>query len=174
MNKKVGKYTYGDERIIVSEPGADVIIGKFCSIGKDVRVILGQNHRTDWITTFPFGHAFKNEFPNFDGTGHPTTKGNIIIGNDVWIGTDVVIMSGVNIGDGVVIGAHSVVAKDIPPYSVVVGNPGKVIRKKFNDENIQFLLDLKWWDMDDSIINEISPILCSGDIQKLKNYFNKL
>ena len=76
--------------------------------------------------------------------------------------------------DGVVIGAHSVVAKDIPPYSVVVGNPGKVIRKKFNDENIQFLLDLKWWDMDDSIINEISPILCSGDIQKLKNYFNKL
>ena len=80
-------------------------------------------------------------------------------------------MSGVTIGDGATIGAYSVVAKDVPPYSIVVGNPGKVIRKKFNDEDIEFLLDLKWWDLENDIINNILPILCSGNIEELKNYF---
>ena len=175
-NKTVGRHTYGDERIILREPGANLKIGSFCSIGKDIEIILGSYHRIDWITTFPFGQNETETFTKLNHLNceeHPVTvtKGNIVIGNDVWLGNDVSIMSGVTIGDGATIGAYSVVAKDVPPYSIVVGNPGKVIRKKFNDEDIEFLLDLKWWDLENDIINNILPILCSGNIEELKNYF---
>jgi acetyltransferase-like isoleucine patch superfamily enzyme len=170
---KVGKYTYGQHNINVVMDGAEIIIGSFCSIAGDIKVYLGQNHRTDWISAYPFGHIHQNHFHKFNGHGHPSTKGNIIIGNDVYIGTSAVIMSGVTIGDGAVIGAHSVVTKDVPPYTIFAGNPASVRKARFSDDEIQFLLDLKWWDMEDTIINEISPILCSGDIQELKNYFKK-
>ena len=89
----------------------------------------------------------------------------------MYIGTSAVIMSGVTIGDGAVIGASSVVTKDVPPFTIYAGNPAIFKKKRFNDDDIQFLLDLKWWYMKDEIINDISPILCSGDIQKLKDYF---
>ena len=169
----VGNFTYGDENIKIVMDGADVIIGKFCSIAGDIKVYLGKNHRTDWITTFPFGHIHKDIFTKFDGDGHPVTKGNIVIGNDVYIGTSAIIMSGVTIGDGAVIGAHSVVTKDVPPYTIFAGNPARVTKKRFSDEDINFLLELKWWDLENDVINDISPILCSGDIQKLKEYFKK-
>jgi acetyltransferase-like isoleucine patch superfamily enzyme len=170
---KVGKYTYGEKNIEIVMNGANITIGNFCSIAANIKVYLGQNHRTDWISTYPFGHMNKSTFNNFDGIGHPSTKGDIIIGNDVYIGTSAVIMSGVTIGDGAVIGAHSVVTKNVPPYSIFTGNPGSVRKKRFNDTDIEFLLDLKWWDMEDTDINKISPILCSGDIQQLKDYFKK-
>jgi carbonic anhydrase/acetyltransferase-like protein (isoleucine patch superfamily) len=82
-------------------------------------------------------------------------------------------MSGVTIGDGAVIGAHSVVTKDVPPYTIFAGNPASVRKKRFSDDDIAFLLELKWWDLSDDVINDISPILCSGDMQKLKDYFKK-
>lgn len=170
---KVGKYTYGQKNIKIVTTGADIIIGKFCSIAENIQVYLGQNHRTDWISTYPFGHIHTGAFSKFDGTGHPSTKGDILIGNDVYIGTSAVIMSGITIGDGAVIGAHSVVTKNVPPYTIFAGNPGKVRKNRFNDVDTAFLLDLKWWDMEEHIINEISPILCSGDIQQLKDYFKK-
>lgn len=169
----VGRFTYGEHNIKTVMDGANLTIGKFCSIAADIKVYLGQNHRTDWITTFPFGHIHENIFPKFDGKGHPSTKGDIIIGNDVYIGTSAVIMSGVVIGDGAVIGAHSVVTKDVPPYTIFAGNPGSVRKKRFSDIDTAFLLDLKWWDLPDDVINDISPILCSGDIQQLKDYFKK-
>jgi virginiamycin A acetyltransferase len=78
-------------------------------------------------------------------------------------------MSGVTIGDGAVVGAYSIVTKDVPPYMIVAGNPAKQIRKRFSDEIINKLLELKWWDMDESRINEISDILCSNDLEKLNN-----
>lgn len=170
---KVGKYTYGQHNINIVMDGAEITIGSFCSIAGDIKVYLGQNHRTDWVTTYPFGHMNSSTFNKFNGDGHPSTKGNITIGNDVYIGTSVVIMSGVTIGDGAVIGAHSVVTKDVPPYTIFAGNPGSVRKKRFSDIDIDFLLNLKWWDMEDTIINNISPILCSGDIQQLKDYFKK-
>ena len=170
---KVGKYTYGHNNIQIIMSGAEITIGSFCSIAADIKVYLGQNHRTDWITTFPFGHVNINKFDKFNGDGHPSTKGDINIGNDVYIGTSAVIMSGVKIGDGAVIGAHSVVTKDVPPYTIFAGNPGSVRKKRFSDDDIEFLLDLKWWELEDAVINDISPILCSGDIEKLKDYFKK-
>jgi acetyltransferase-like isoleucine patch superfamily enzyme len=173
---KLGDFSYSDGGIKVitdKSHNTDLIIGKFCSIAYGVTVFLGNNHRTEWISTYPFGHTHQNTFNKFNGEGHPSTKGSVIIGNDVYIGTSAVIMSGVTIGDGAVIGASSVVTKDVPPYTIYAGNPAIFKKKRFSDADIQFLLDLKWWDMENNVINEISSILCSGDMQKLKDYFKK-
>ena len=170
--KEVGSNTYGHDGIKIIHGGEDkiLLIGKFCSIAEGVTVFLGANHRVDWFTTFPFGHYKENEFPKVKKpNGHPATKGDVIIGNDVWLGTNAVIMSGVKIGDGAVVGAYTVVTKDVPPYTIVAGNPAKQIRKRFSDDVINKLLELKWWDKSESEINEISDILCSNDIEKLNN-----
>lgn len=167
----VDSYTYGHSGIkTIGNEGADLKIGKFCSIAEGVTVFLGANHRVDWFTTFPFGHYKENEFPKVKKDhGHPSTKGDVVIGNDVWIATNAVIMSGVTIGDGAVVAAYSIVTKDVPPYTIVAGNPAKQIRKRFSDDVISKLLELKWWDKSESEINEISDILCSNDIEKLNN-----
>jgi acetyltransferase-like isoleucine patch superfamily enzyme len=171
--KEVGGNTYGHDGIKIIggyDEKTKLIIGKFCSIAEDVVVFLGANHRVDWFTTYPFGHIHETTFPKIKkGHGHPISKGNVIIGNDVWIATSAVIMSGVKIGDGAVIAAYSIVTKDVPPYTIVAGNPAKQIRKRFNDDVINKLLELKWWDKSESEINEISDILCSNDIEKLNN-----
>jgi len=168
---QVGKYTYGHANITASWPDmATLKIGKFCSIAIRCSIFLGGNHRTDRITTYPFGTIYTNVFSKFDGKGHPSTKGNVIIGNDVWIGAHVSIMSGITIGDGAVIAAHSHVVKDVDPYSIVGGNPAKHIKYRFSEEQRKKLLELKWWDFEEEIINEISPILCSGDLNKLFDF----
>lgn len=96
-------------------------------------------------------------------------KGDTVIGNDVWIGENVTILPGVHIGDGAIIGANSVVSKDVKPYSIVAGNPIKEIKKRFNDEQIKILENIKWWDWDiDKILNNLDVIL-SNDIEKLKD-----
>ena len=164
-----GKYSYGNPTVLWDSSGAKLHVGNFCSIANNVKIFLGGNHRTDWITTYPFGHINQETFNSFNGIGHPSTKGDVVIGNDVWIGNDVTIMSGVKIGDGVVIAANSHVVNDAEPYSLVGGNPAKQIRKRFDDVVINKLLELKWWDKTESEINEISDILCSNDIEKLNN-----
>ena len=159
----IGKYSYGKPRIHWGED-AELIIGNFCSIATNCNVYLGGNHRTDWVTTYPFGHINQKIFNNFNGKGHPATKGNVIIGNDVWIGSNVTIMSGVTIGDGVVIANNSHVVKDAEPYSLIGGNPAKLIKKRFTDEQINKLLEIKWWYWDDNKINKFSPLLCNDNI----------
>jgi acetyltransferase-like isoleucine patch superfamily enzyme len=165
-----GKYTYGTPNIInVWENSANVKIGKFCSIGANVNIYLGGNHRVDWVTTYPFGHIHKNIFNKFNGKGHPTTKGDVIIGNDVWIGSNVTIMSGVTIGDGVVIANNSHVVKNIEPYSIVGGNPSKFIKYRFTPEQIEKLLEIKWWHWNDEKINRFSHLLCNENIDNFIN-----
>jgi virginiamycin A acetyltransferase len=95
-------------------------------------------------------------------------KGDTVVGNDVWIGQNVTVMPGVHIGDGAIIGANSVVAKDIPPYSVAVGNPCRVVRKRFDDDLIELLLKFKWWDKSIEEINALIPILTSSDLEKVR------
>ena len=129
----------------------------------------GANHRMDCATTYPFyimgedwGSAIapvKEELP---------LKGDTVVGNDVWIGQNVTVMPGVHIGDGAIIGANSVVAKDIPPYSVAVGNPCRVVRKRFDDDLIELLLKFKWWDKSIEEIESLMPILSCGDLEKVK------
>lgn len=160
-----GKYSYADEAIDVSfAEDASLIIGKFCSIAKGCKVILGGNHRGDWISTFPFSALFPDspDIPDYQ-----VSKGDVIIGNDVWIGAGVTVLAGVTIGDGAIIGAGSVVVKDVAPYSVVAGNPARFKKYRFSHENIELLLEIQWWDWPDDQIREAIPILMSGDFEKL-------
>lgn len=160
----IGEHTYGIPNILSWNEGAKLTIGKFCSIADDVKILLGGNHRTDWVSTYPFS-AFPNNFPNaINIKGHPATKGDIVIGNDVWIGRGATIMSGVRIGDGAVIGANSLISRDINPYEIIVGNPGKVVRRRFNDNVIDQLLDIKWWDWPIEKINQEVTFICHEDV----------
>lgn len=149
--------------------GDRLIIGKFCAIAKGIEFIMnGANHRMCSVTTYPFnimGHGWEKAAPKEDEL---PLKGDTVVGNDVWIGQNVTVLPGVHIGDGAIIGANSVVAKDIPPYHVAAGNPAKAVRKRFNDEMIEFLLRLKWWDWPAEKIFSNLEILCSGDISKIK------
>src|SRR5579871_3351215 len=111
----IGRYTYGFENLSVREwsEGATLKIGSFCSLAPSITILLGGNHRKDWITTFPFGQIYQDELGGTDIDGRPLTNGDVVIGDDVWIGYGVTIMSGVTIGSGAVLAANSHVVKDV-------------------------------------------------------------
>ncbi|HSG22184.1 MAG TPA: CatB-related O-acetyltransferase [Azonexus sp.] len=165
----IGRFTYGYENISVfqSGEGASLNIGSFCSIAPAVTIFLGGNHRTDWITTFPFGHIFQNELGDEKTPGHPSTNGNVTIGDDVWIGTGASIMSGLTIGCGAVISANAHVVNDVLPYQIVGGNPSRVLRDRFEDEIKDLLIELKWWDLPLADIKQIKHDLCSTPTKEL-------
>lgn len=156
----IGRGTYGNPEILDWKEGATLSIGAFCSIAAGVKIYLGGEHRIDWITTYPFSVLWES---GFNIQGHPKTKGNIVIGNDVWIGADAKIMSGVTIGDGAVIGASSVITKNVEPYAIYAGNPARLIRMRFEKEVVTELLEIKWWEFTDEIISRILPLLLSAD-----------
>lgn len=160
-NVEIGRYTYGIENLTVRQwgEGANLKIGSFCSLASSISVFLGGNHRTDWITTFPFGHVYQNELGSFDIEGHPSTNGDVIIGSDVWIGAGATIMSGITIGHGAVLSANSHIVRNVAPYEIVGGNPAKPIKYRFDPETIDALLTLRWWDLHLDVIKQIAPIL---------------
>lgn len=165
MATSIGKHTYGANNLNVMwrSEEAQLRIGDYCSLAKNITIMLGGNHRTDWISTYPFMVFLPTAK---DIVGHPSTKGNVIIGNDVWIGTNTTILSGVTIGDGAVIGMNSTVSKDVPPYAIVVGNPARIIKYRFTSDQIEKLLQIKWWNKDEEWINQNCHLLCSSDIDK--------
>ena len=143
----IGRGTYGYLGIKTRSwgEGAMIEIGQFCSIADNVTIFLGGNHDINRVSCYPFGHINQNEFGHVKMPGHPATKGDVIIGNDVWISSGVTIMSGVVIGNGSVIAANSHVVKNIPPYSVVGGNPAKIIKNRFTSDVIDSLQKIQWW-----------------------------
>jgi len=158
---EINDYSYGKINALYWDTKTKLNIGKFVSIADGVTFILGGNHRIDWITTYPFP-IFASELGfDVDIEGHPSTKGDITIGHDVWIGQNATILSGVKVGNGVVIGAASVVAKDIPNYAICVGNPSRVIGYRFDQETISQLEEIAWWDWDKEKIRNSIEILCS-------------
>lgn len=168
----VGKYTYGRPKIIRYGTEETAYIGKYCSIARNVTFMLTGNHRVDWISDYPFP-AFSAQWNIAKNIkNYILSKGDIVVGNDVWIGYGSFILSGITIGDGAIIGAYSVVTKDIPPYTIVGGNPAKIIRKRFSQQQISRLLKLKWWNLPEEKIHKLIPCLCS-DINSLKNLENE-
>lgn len=157
----IGRGTYGDLRVRSWGDGATLTMGAFCSVASGVQVLLGGEHRPDWVTTYPFSVLWAKGRPL---PGHPASKGDVIIGNDVWIGAEAMILSGVTIGDGAVIGARAVVTKDVPPYAIVGGNPARVIRMRFDEATIARLQSLKWWTWDDARIEKFLPLLLNDDV----------
>jgi len=182
----VGRYSYYSgwyhghgfddcARYLMTEPGVDrLIIGDFCSIGSGAAFIMAgnQGHRNDWASAFPF--FYMPEVPHFAGAVDAfQPAGDTVIGNDVWIGSEAIMMPGVKVGDGAVIGTRALVTRDVEPYAIVGGNPAKVIRKRFDDDSIAMLLEMKWWDWDDARLGEAMPLLCSGDIAALHAFWRE-
>ncbi|WP_296085124.1 type B chloramphenicol O-acetyltransferase [uncultured Agrobacterium sp.] len=186
-NISVGRYSYysgyyhghGFEdcaRYLVPDEGADrLIIGSFCSIGSGAAFIMAgnQGHRHEWISTFPFYwmpevQAFRNAKNGY------LPAGDTVIGNDVWIGSEAIIMPGVRVGNGAVIGTRAVVTRDVEPYSIIGGNPAKVIRKRFRDREIALLDEMAWWDWSDDRLSFAMPIITSGDVEALYRYWRSL
>ncbi|WP_312335899.1 CatB-related O-acetyltransferase [Anaerospora hongkongensis] len=160
----VGDFTYGQPQVFWWGEDTYLTIGKYCSIAVGVSIFLGGNHRSDWVTVFPFT-AWSDAWPQAAGIeGHPASKGNVTIGNDVWLGNQCTVLSGVTIGDGAVVGSHCVVSKDIPPYSIVVGNPCRIIRKRFSEQQIEALLNIQWWNFPVEKLNSLLPLMLNSDI----------
>ena len=153
--------------------GDKLIIGKFCQIGAGVNFVMnGANHQMNAVTTFPF-YIFEGWKQQVPPLNKMPLKGDTIIGNDVWIGQNVTILPGVHIGDGAIIGLNSVVGSDVAPYTIVAGNPAKVIRKRFDNQLIKLLLKLKWWDKSIKEINELIPILTDNNLASVKKFLKK-
>ncbi len=159
---KIGRGTYGRPEVFAWGEGQTLEIGAFCSFAGGIQIYLRAEHRVDWVTTYPFSALWKE---GAGIQGHPTSKGDVIIGNDVWIGAESIILSGVKIGDGAVIGTGSVVAQSVPPYAIVFGNPAKILRYRFSQDIIASLLEIAWWNWDDQKIAEFLPFLLNPDIR---------
>ena len=178
-NITVGDYTYYDdfENVLNFEKnvkyhfdfiGDKLIIGKFCMIASDVQFIMnGGNHMTESISAYPFA-VFGNGWEGaMEGKTYPT-KGDTVVGNDVWIGHHAVIMPGIQIGHGSMIGSYSVVTKNVEPYTIVGGNPAKQIRKRYNEDIVARLLDIRWWDWTSEKIARNLKLLTGNDIVLLE------
>ena len=184
----VGDYTYYDDtkspldwehnNVLFNYPffGEKLVIGRYCALAEGSVFMMGAaNHRLSSVTTYPF-NVFGGKWrdistPHIDELPH---KGDTVIGNDVWIGHKAVIMPGVTIGDGSIVAAWSVVTKSYPSYSVIGGNPARLIRKRFDDELIDLLLKLRWWDKRPEEVTELIPLLVSPDLDDVKNKLKAL
>lgn len=181
-NIQVGDYTYYDDpadptgfeknNVLFNWPvfGDRLIIGKFCAIASGVRFIMGPaNHRTGSVTTYPFnvfgGAWAENTPPHLEQLPF---KGDTVVGNDVWIGRNSVILPGVRIGDGAIVAAQSVVTRDVAPYTVVGGNPARLLKNRFDGELTELLLRLRWWDLEGEALVEMLPLLCDPDLEKVR------
>lgn len=145
-------------------------IGKFCSIACGVKFLFNSaNHSLHSLSTYPFPIFFEEwKLEKNKITQAWDQKGDIVIGNDVWIGYKATVLAGVTIGDGAIIGAHAVVTKDIPPYTIAAGVPARPIRKRFDEQTITKLLELKWWNWPKEKIASQIQVIQSGDIDQLK------
>jgi len=160
----VGQYTYGAPLVRWWGEDANLSIGRFCSIADDVEIFLGGNHRTDWVSTYPF--PVMREWSEAGKLkGHPASKGDVLIGNDVWLGSGCVILSGITVGHGAVVGCRSVVTQDVPDYAIVAGNPAVVMRMRFAPDAITKLVESAWWDWPPERVRNSVPLLSSTDLE---------
>ena len=151
-----------------------LIIGKFCQIAAGVEFVMnGANHQMNAVSTFPFYTLEGWNMAPPSPVDLPL-KGDTVIGNDVWIGQNAVILPGIHIGDGAIIGASSVVGHDVEPYTIVVGNPARPVRKRFDDELIALLLRFRWWDRRVEEIDALIPLLTDSDLDRVRAKLKEL
>jgi acetyltransferase-like isoleucine patch superfamily enzyme len=163
----LGTGSYGLPNVHDAGEGTKLRIGSYCSIASGVQIFLGNNHRTDWVTSYPFP-AFFSEAQHIPDFG--TSRGDVTIGSDVWLCADCTILSGVTIGHGAVVGAGAVVARDVEPYAVVAGNPATQVRWRFDEATRQALLDAAWWDWPLPEVRQVMPLLCSDQLNAFLAY----
>ncbi|MCB1149570.1 MAG: CatB-related O-acetyltransferase [Chlamydiia bacterium] len=175
---EVGDYTYYDgggekfqEENVIIIHSCKLVIGKFCQIARGTKFLMSDaNHQMSGFSTYPFNifGMFNDACPEWaDYTPDYPKKGDTVIGNDVWFGRESLIMPGVKIGDGAIIGARALVTKDVPPYTIVGGNPAKPLRQRFDDATIEKLLKIRWWDWSYEKITRNIPHIVGADIEKL-------
>jgi acetyltransferase-like isoleucine patch superfamily enzyme len=165
---RIGRGCYGPLKIETFGDRATVTIGAFCSFAKGVTILLGGEHRADWVTTYPFDRKYirAKDVPHSS-----FARGDVIIGNDVWIGRDALILSGTTIGNGAIIGARSVVRGTVPPYAIVAGTPAKVLRPRFSPEVVAELQRICWWNWtDENIRCELAVLMKEPDLELLRKY----
>ncbi|WP_236558502.1 CatB-related O-acetyltransferase [Pseudoclavibacter sp. 8L] len=181
----VGDFTYYDDpddpsafetRNVLHHYGPErLVIGKFCAIASGVRFIMnGANHRMSGPSTYPFPIMGGAWGQHVDLVSDLPSRGDTVIGNDVWIGGDVTIMPGVRIGDGAIVSTGSVVTKDVPDYGIVGGNPATLIRRRFDDNDVQTLLDTAWWDWPLEAITEHVRVIADGSVAELASIAGRL
>ena len=159
----IGEWTYGTPLVKSWDQNATLSIGKFCSIAEGVTILLGGEHRPDWVTTYPFRELVFDK-PEFAEIGY--SKGDVSIGNDVWLGLNSLILSGVKIGNGAIIAAGAVVTKDVPAYAIVGGNPAKLIRYRIPESLIAPMEQIAWWNWPLDQIEAALPLLLSANIER--------
>ena len=165
----VGRGSYGNPHVVIwrdhrgRPSGGRVSIGNYCSISQGVEIYTGGEHRTDWVTTWPVRVLLDMEGKWEDG--HPASRGDVVVGHDVWIGRGATIRSGVSVGNGAVIGTRSVVTKSVPPFAIVAGNPATIIRYRFDQSTIDALQRIAWWEWPENEIRAAVGMLCSSDIE---------
>ena len=160
---EIGDWTYGHPKVLDWGTGAALSIGRFCSIAGGVTIFVDGEHHTEWVSTFPFSDLVSDEKHNAPWVA---SRGDVIVGNDVWICEGAVILSGVRIGNGGVVGARSLVTKEVPPYAVVGGNPARILHFRFSVEQIAQLQEIAWREWPIERVREAIPLLCSSSIEE--------
>src|SRR4051794_20515094 len=178
-NVEVGEYTYYDsygdplaferEAVLYAFGPERLIIGRFCAIASGVRFLMpGANHADRGPSAFPFGIFGAPWNTTMDIVMSAPSRGDTIVGHDVWLGYSALVLPGVTIGDGAVVAAAAVVAHDVPPYAVVAGNPARVVRLRFSKEDVQRLLRAAWWDWPIEIVTEHVRAIMAGTAAELE------
>ncbi|KXX65853.1 type B chloramphenicol O-acetyltransferase [Marichromatium gracile] len=183
-NIEVGEYSYYsgyyhhhsfEECVRYLDPDRDdvdrLIIGRFCSIGSGAVFMMAgnQGHRSDWISTHPF--FYRDDTPFAGALDGYVPAGDTVIGNDVWIGSEAMLMPGVRVGDGAIVASRALVSRDVPPYTVVGGNPARPIRVRFTAEEIELLLEIAWWDWEPEQLEAAMPLLCAQNVAALHRFW---
>lgn len=166
----VGVGTYGIPDIVDFGDNSILRVGSYTSIAEGVKILLGGEHRTDWITTYPFPAMVEQVS---DIQDYAPSKGDVVIGSDCWICANAVIVSGVTIGHGAIVGAGAMVVRDVAPYSVVGGNPCKFIRWRFEEDVRDLLLRAAWWDWPMEEVKSVARTLCSSDMDAFLAYIRQ-
>lgn len=164
---QVGRGTYGVPIVHDWQEGATLTLGSYTSIAEQVEIFLGGHHRTEWVSTYPFP-AMVPEAAGIQG--YAVSRGDVLIGSDVWLCSKAIILSGVTVGHGAVIAAGAVVSQDVAPYSVVAGNPARHIRWRFPEATRQALLEAAWWEWPEHEVRKVSPLLCTEQVEVFLDY----